>query len=258
MSTQLQLLTLRVNVRDEVIYYDNFATVAQAENFRRQFRKIVSKDLVRIICGKAIGSNGLFPHAFDNSSKTNGRIEVYPQKGMFDLTLRLIEAGLAIYNMGIKLHIYDINTDTISEPNFEPLGANFSFPVGLNQRFGKFNFTDAIPYQVGISGNDFAPPVSLIQIDALKLTVFCNSVGLETNVYTILSRIVQFCPNVKYNLAKSDQSQTICLTFNIEEFFLGTILFFYCLDMAKTGVRMLITNDTSPCPQQSYELEQLI
>jgi hypothetical protein len=259
MTTQLQLLCLRVNLRDEVIYYDNFATVAQAENFRRQFRKIISKDLVRILCGKAMGSNGVnFPHPFDTSTPTNGRIEVYPSKGMFEITLRLIETGLAIYNMGKKLHIYDMNTNVISEPSFEPMPANTCFPVGVNKSFGQFNFTDAIPYQVGISGNEFAPPVSLIQIDAKNLTVFCNSVGLETNVYTILSRIVQFCPNVSYNLHKGDQHQTISLTFTLEEFFLGTILFFYCLDMAKTGVRMLISNDISPYPTKSFELEQLV
>lgn len=259
MTTQLELLCLRVNYATKVIYYDNFATVAQAENFRRQFRKIISKDLVRIICGKAVGSNGTnFPHPFDNSKPTNGRIEVYPSEGLFEITLRLIETGLAIYNMNKKLHIYDMNKNVVTEPNFESHNDIGIFPVGINKTFGKFNFADAIPYQVGNSGNEFAPPVSIIQIDALNLTVFCNSVGLDTNPYLILSRIVQFCPSTTYNLQKNATSQIISLTFSIEEFFLGTILFFYCLDMAKAGVRMLISNETVPCPTRSFELEQLI
>jgi hypothetical protein len=259
MTTQVQLLCLRVNVRDGVIYYDNFATVAQAENFRRQFRKIINKSLCRIICGKAIGFNGTnFPHAYDTSTPTNGRIEVYPQPELFDLVLRLIETGLAIYNSPKKLHILDMNSGKISEPNFDPLPSDLVFPVGHNMTFGDFKFTDAIPYQVGNTGNDYSPPVSLIQMDMNSKMVFCNSVGLETNCYDILSRILQFCPNTKYNLQRGETSQTICLTFTPEEFFLGTVVFYYCLDMAKFGVRMLLSNDISPYPLKSFELEQLV
>lgn len=249
--------TLRVYRTGHQFFFDNFATPAQAENFRRQFRKIISKDLVRITCGKSKVDKSKFPPPFNPANLDKGRIEVTATAELFDIVYVMLEMALSLYIGKRKLFVYDVETKEIYQPS-STKSFNQTFPAGEAKRFGKLHLEVANPYNVGNSNTGYNPPVSIIQVDSVSNQVMCNTLPFYTPINTILDRLSQFTDHLNYELIRYENQLRLKLHLNPEDMFLVTVMLFYALDMSLIGYRMLISPDLFENPQRSFEISQVL
>ncbi len=252
-----QIDTLRVNKKDSSFYFDNFASPAQAENYRRQFRKIVSQEVVKITCGKSKVEKSKFPPPYNPATLQKGRMEVYATPKTFDIVYLMLEMSLSLYIAPRKLFVMDVETEEVYQPTLrETFGQ--SFPVGQQQRFGQLYLESARPYQINTANFAYSPPVVILQIDKLHNVVYCNSLPYYTPILHILERLGQFTQNLNYQVSKKGIKLQLNLHLNEEDLFVTTVMLFFALDIALFGYRILISPDLFESPQRAFEISQVV
>ncbi|MGL4759730.1 MAG: hypothetical protein ACRCXZ_10450 [Patescibacteria group bacterium] len=249
--------TLRVNRAENQLYFDNFATPAQATNFRRQFRKIICDDLVHITCGKSKVDKSKYPAPYNPATLEKGRIEVQATSELFDIIYLMLEMSLSLYIGKRKLFVYDVDTEEIYQPS-PTISYSSVFPVGEQKRFGELHLEDANPYQIGNVNTGFAPPVCIIQVDTAHNVVFCKNLPHYTPVNLILEKLEQFTPDLNYQVAKQGTSVDLTLHLRKEDMFLLTVMLFFALDIALFGYRILISPDLFATPNRAFEIAQVV
>jgi hypothetical protein len=252
-----QIDTLRVDKRDHSFYFDNFATPAQAENYRRQFRKIISQDVVKITCGKSKVDKSKFPPPYNPATLLKGRMEVYATAETFDIIYLMLEMSLSLYVSPRKLFVMDVETEEVYQPVMrETFGR--SFPVGQEQRFGELYLEQARPYQINTTNHGFSPPVVILQVDKVHNIVFSNSLPYYTPINHVIERLGQFTKNLDYQVRKEGTKLYLSLHLQEEDLFVTTVMLFFALDIALFGYRILISPDLFDKPERAFEISQVV
>jgi hypothetical protein len=238
------LKVLRVDKANNFINFNYFATVAQAENFRRQFRKIIPKELIKITCGKS------------PIDKSKGRIDVFTTTELFNTVLYLLDIALSIYVYPHTLYTFDCSNLSLLDktPIEDKIRLDFNKPVSFSGE----------PYQLGVSSQNykpntgyFAPPVYLLGVDVQNSTLYADKILDTVPILSIVQKLSFALKKLEYRVESKNSAYNLILRTTPEQMTLSMVLLYYALDISMTNYRVLLMK-TNQKPLEAFEIGQVL
>jgi hypothetical protein len=256
-----QLTCLRIHEATGSIHFDYFPTPAQAVTFRNQFRKIISKNRVKLTCGKPQAANSTWPYPLAYSTEQNGRFDcfVLDEQMNFEDLKAMLSFGLQVYCGKSETLMQYSHSNRGILPVRSPK-IDFSRVVfGLNTA-PKAEFVlkpNLKPYQVSETGLEFSPALTFIRVNLENGTVIVNDIPKDLDGSSLLHGLQSLFPSLEYSYFNNTQSKSLYLEFDLKDLYSGVIMLYFGLDLGLPRRRILLNFDPAN-PDLAYQIDQVI